>query len=59
MLAFAGEGLFSDLAANSVLLEALAHRQQPVFVAMAFLSGFWLLFSLILCVVAPTGPHVV
>ena len=59
MLAFGAESLFSGLASNCVLLEVLAHSQQRAFVAMAFLSGFWLLFSLILCVVAPTGPHVV
>jgi hypothetical protein len=49
------EGLFSGLAANSVLIETLDHWQGLAFVPVAFLSGIWLLFSLILCVVVLTG----
>jgi hypothetical protein len=47
MLASAAESPFSGLAANSVLLETLAHWQVLSFVAMAFLPGSLLLFSLI------------
>lgn len=46
MLALAAESLFSGLAARSVLLEAVAHWQGLAFLAMAFLPGLWLLFSL-------------
>jgi putative PEP-CTERM system histidine kinase len=46
MAALAAESLFSGLAANSVLLETVAHWQGYTFLAMAFLPGFWLFFSL-------------
>jgi putative PEP-CTERM system histidine kinase len=46
MLAFAAESLCSGLAVNSVRLETVAHWLDLAFVAMAFLPGFWLLFSL-------------
>jgi hypothetical protein len=45
MLGFAAESLFSGLAANSAPLGAVAHWQGLAFVAMAFLPGCWLLFS--------------
>ena len=46
MAVLAAESLFSGLAANSVLLETVAHWQGYTFLAMAFLPGFWLFFSL-------------
>ena len=46
MVVLAAESLFSGLAANSVLLETVAHWQGYTFQALAFLPGFWLLFSL-------------
>lgn len=46
MLAFAAESLFSGLAADSLLLDSLAYWQRLALVAMGFLPGFWLLFSL-------------
>jgi putative PEP-CTERM system histidine kinase len=46
MAALAAESLFSGLAANSVLLETVAYWQHYTFLAMAFLPGFWIFFSL-------------
>ena len=46
MLAFAAESLFAGLAARAVPLEVVARWQNLAFVAMAFLPGLWLLFSL-------------
>ena len=46
MAVLAAESLFSGLAANSVLLETVAYWQGYTFLAMAFLPGFWLFFSL-------------
>ena len=46
MAALAAESLFSGLAANSVLLETVAYWQGYTFLAMAFLPGCWLCFSL-------------
>ena len=46
MLAFAAESLFAGLAARAVPLEAVERWQNLAFVAMAFLPGLWLLFSL-------------
>jgi putative PEP-CTERM system histidine kinase len=46
MAALAAESLFSGLAANSALLETVAYWQGYTFLAMAFLPGFWLCFSL-------------
>lgn len=46
MLALAAESLFAGLAARAVPLEVVARWQNLAFVAMAFLPGLWLLFSL-------------
>jgi putative PEP-CTERM system histidine kinase len=46
MVILAAESLFSGLAAKSVLLEAVAYWQGYTFLALAFLPGFWLFFSL-------------
>ena len=45
MLAFAAESLFSGLAANSAPLGAVARWQGFALMALAFLPGSWLLFS--------------
>ena len=45
MLAFAAESLFSGLAVSSKQIEAVAHWEGLAFMAMAFLPGVWLLFS--------------
>lgn len=46
MVALAAESLFAGLAARAAPLEAVARWQNLAFVAMAFLPGLWLLFSL-------------
>jgi putative PEP-CTERM system histidine kinase len=46
MLALAAESLFFGLAADAVLLDTFAHWEGLALIAMAFLPGFWLLFSL-------------
>jgi putative PEP-CTERM system histidine kinase len=46
MAVLAAESLFSGLAANSTLLETVAYWQGYTFLALAFLPGFWLFFSL-------------
>ena len=46
MAVLAAESIFSGLAANSVQLENIAHWQGYTFLAMSFLPGAWLFFSL-------------
>jgi len=46
MAVLALESIFSGLAANSVQREDVAHWQGYAFLAMSFLPGFWLFFSL-------------
>ena len=46
MAALAVESLFFGLSANAVVLDAAAHWQFLGMVAMSFLPGFWLFFSL-------------
>ena len=46
MTALAGESLFFGLSADAVVLDTAAHWQFLGMVAMSFLPGFWLFFSL-------------